>query len=266
MIGLGSLMSQKILAAPPVVNFDPDYQAILDFATTQGYSIPSIPQQALQNNLVLALKAAGVWSKLHVFRVYAIDGDIDFATINWKNPNTFQAVRVNSPIFIANQGFQGNGTSASLDTPSYLLSVNQNFNSWGGGSWIYQRTTAGDGIFGANQNAMFFRASAHTTNFNNSRIQSANTGINFSVAVNTLIEGFTAFYRIGLTRGFLAGGDDFFETDIIQSTAIDSGHLRELYRWNVWSNAIHAMFWVGEPIVIEHIPFKNALDNYMNSI
>ena len=42
------------------VSFDPDYQAVLDYATTQGYTLPSASQQTAQNQLVLDLKAAGV--------------------------------------------------------------------------------------------------------------------------------------------------------------------------------------------------------------
>jgi hypothetical protein len=95
---------------------DADYQAVLNYAITQGYTLPSASQQVLQNQLVLDLKTAGVWSKLDIFYVFATDGDSDFASINWKDPNNFEITEVNSPNFTPNQGFEGNGTSAYLDT------------------------------------------------------------------------------------------------------------------------------------------------------
>ena len=98
--------------------FDADYQAVLDYATTQGYTLPSASQQALQNQLVVDLKDAGVWSKLDTFYVFATDGDSDFASINFKDPNNYEITEVNSPTFTPDVGFTGNGVSAYLD-PSY---------------------------------------------------------------------------------------------------------------------------------------------------
>lgn len=100
------------------VSVDADYQAVLDYATTQAYTLPSASQQALQNQLVVDLKDAGVWSKLDTFYVFATDGDRDYAAINWKDPNSFEIVEYNSPTFTTNVGFQGNASSAYLD-PSY---------------------------------------------------------------------------------------------------------------------------------------------------
>ena len=93
--------------------FDADYQAVLDYGTTQGYTLPSASQQVLQNQLVVDLKAAGVWSKLDTFGVFATDGSGDFALIDWIRVSNYTAV--NSPTFTVNQGFQGNGVSSYID-------------------------------------------------------------------------------------------------------------------------------------------------------
>ena len=94
--------------------FDADYQAVLNYATTQGYTLPSSGQQALQNQLVVDLKTDGVWSKLDTFAVFATDGSSDFALIDWKRLSDY--IGVNSPTFTINQGFTGNGTSSYIDT------------------------------------------------------------------------------------------------------------------------------------------------------
>jgi hypothetical protein len=94
--------------------FDADYQAVLDYATTQGYTLPSASQQILQNQLVVDLKDGGIWSKLDTFGVFATDGDSDFALIDWIRLSQYTAV--NSPTFTTDEGFQGNGTSSYIET------------------------------------------------------------------------------------------------------------------------------------------------------
>jgi hypothetical protein len=108
-------------------SFDTDYQAVLNYATTQGYTLPSAGQQTLQNQLVVDLKDGGIWSKLDLFYVFATDGNSDFASINWKDPNNYEITEVNSPTFTTNVGFTGNGTSAYLNTNWSILNDSVNF-------------------------------------------------------------------------------------------------------------------------------------------
>lgn len=97
--------------------FDSDYQAILDYATSQGYTLPSSAQQSVQNTLLVALKDYGIWDNLDVFYNFFTDGDHNFAKINWKAPGTFQAVGTgHEPTFTTNSGFKGNAGSQYLDT------------------------------------------------------------------------------------------------------------------------------------------------------
>ena len=92
--------------APASGGVDSDYQAILDYATTQGYTLPSAGQQILQNALVTSLKATGIWSELDFLYVMATDGDSDYARINWSNPGTFQLVDTSgTPVFDPDEGF-----------------------------------------------------------------------------------------------------------------------------------------------------------------
>jgi hypothetical protein len=108
--------------------FDADYQAVLDYGTTQGYTLPSASQQLLQNQLVVDLKDGGIWSKLDTFGVFATDGDSDFALIDWIRLTDYTAV--NSPTFTTNEGFQGDGISSSIalnyTTNTNWVNVSQN--------------------------------------------------------------------------------------------------------------------------------------------
>jgi hypothetical protein len=76
-------------SGPPPVVYDPAYQAVLDYATLQGFALPSVPIQDAQNQLVVDLKAANAWTEFDVFYNFLSDGDIDFASINWITPGSF---------------------------------------------------------------------------------------------------------------------------------------------------------------------------------
>lgn len=122
---------------------DSDYQAVLDRATTLGYTLPSAGQQVKQNQLVVDLKAAGVWSLLDVFYVFATDGNNNFATLNWKAPLSYKITITGTVTFTADQGFNGNGTTGYLATgfnPS-TNGVNLVLNSSSIGAYIYNHVT-----------------------------------------------------------------------------------------------------------------------------
>lgn len=103
-------------SAPTGSLYDPDYQTVLTYATTQGYTLPSTTQKALQSQVIQTLKTASIWNKLDLFYMFTTNGDSNFATLNWKSPSLYKASPVNSPTFTSNSGFTGDGTSAYLTT------------------------------------------------------------------------------------------------------------------------------------------------------
>lgn len=92
-----------------------EYQAVLDRATALGYTPPSDSVKTKGNALVVALKAAGIWSSLDLFYVFRTDGDVNFALLNWIAPSSYQATRQNSMTFVSGVGFKGNGSNMYLD-------------------------------------------------------------------------------------------------------------------------------------------------------
>ena len=134
MLGLGIGLHKNNFVGGGVA-FDATYQAILDYATAQGYTLPSDSQKLLQNQLVVDLKASGVWSKLDTFANFATDGNSNFALIDWKRLTQYTAV--NSPIFTANQGFTGGGTRY-IDTNynAFTNAVNFQLNNASVGTYI----------------------------------------------------------------------------------------------------------------------------------
>lgn len=97
--------------------FDSDYQAVLDRGTALGFALPSASQQIKQNNLVLALKAAGVWTKMDIFYVFANDAASGFWKINWKAPSSFLITEPGGALTkTSNVGVNGNGTTIYAQT------------------------------------------------------------------------------------------------------------------------------------------------------
>ena len=143
-------------------SFDADYQAVLDRGTALGYTLPTDGQKIKQNQLLVNLKANGVWAKLDVFYNFANDGSKEFATLNWKAPVLYQATLFNS-ISWNTSGFIGNGTNTYIDTNFQLASgVNYTLNN--ASRYIYQSSTSGTSIFDGNATAASntFRSGAST--------------------------------------------------------------------------------------------------------
>jgi hypothetical protein len=158
--------------------FDSSYQAVLTYASTLvGATIPTSAQQAVQNKLIVDLKAGGVWNKLDVFYVLATgtNGNNVFSTINWKNPNNFLATLTNPLTFATNSGFTNTGTG-SISTNFTPSSQGSSYvrDEAGRFAWIH---TAGTSIIdGGSVNAgnrMTFEGSPATQNINNGNSSNA---------------------------------------------------------------------------------------------
>jgi len=116
MIGIGVGVSKLRRRGGGGAAFDPDYQAVLDYATSEGYTLPSGGQQVVQNNTVVELKDAGLWNLGYALFIPATDGDSDFASLDFHNPSTRKLTLVNSPTFVPNVGFMGDGVSAYINS------------------------------------------------------------------------------------------------------------------------------------------------------
>jgi hypothetical protein len=153
MIGLG-LGTNRIYRSGGGSQFDTNYQAVLNQASTLGYTAPSAAQQTLQNTLVTDLKTAGVWSKLDALYIMANDGSSDFGRLNWASPSAFELTNINSPTFTSNQGFTGDAsqsvaidTGIIMDTDTTNFSIANGEGSFGGWSY-YQKTPGGEALMG----------------------------------------------------------------------------------------------------------------------
>lgn len=121
-------------------SFDPDAQA---FITAAG--ITNATQQTAINNLVIGLKADGLWTKMKAIYPF-VGGDATSHKFNLKNPlDTNAAFRLvfNGGWTHSANGATPNGTNAwanSFLTPSTSLTINNTHLS------VYSRSSSGSGI------------------------------------------------------------------------------------------------------------------------
>jgi hypothetical protein len=241
--------------------FDADYQAVLDYATTQGYTLPSASQQLLQNQLVVDLKDGSIWSKLDTFAVFATDGNSDFALIDWKRLSQYTAI--NSPTFTTNDGFRGNGTSAYIDT-NFNISAGTNYlqNDASRTMWIKSLL---DGTISESQILSGLNLSRNNGSGANS-INGANAGAR--PAPLTDVNGqFRSLHRTSsssVTFFSNLNTNGYTSTSVTIVTG-SQGILRYLTTYSP-STTTFGMYAMGGELVAENTDFYNAWINYYNAL
>lgn len=110
---------------------------------------PAPSRAALIASLVSQMRAAGLWAKLDAFYVLAAH-DAQAARLNWIADH-YNLAAVNAPVFTADRGYAGNGTSSYLDTgfnPTTATGANYALNAASLSVWSLtdvQRATAAIG-------------------------------------------------------------------------------------------------------------------------
>jgi len=246
--------------------FDADYQAVLNYATTQGYTLPSESQQLLQNQLVVDLKDGGIWSKLDTFAVFATDGNSNFALIDWKRLSQYTAV--NSPTFTTNVGFSGNGTSAY---------VNTNFNPSTSGV-NYTLNDASRIMFGDFPNDLGYPESAGGGTGNLTRSIPSNNRQRINMGSANLTTGLSPSNWTGTNLLRAINRTSSTNVEMFADTTQSSGTAtsvpvailnQQLLSGNsafVSSSNTFKIYGMGAPLVSENTDLYNALNTYISSL
>ena len=113
-----ALLDGVVQASSPVVNFDkvnafdPDYQAVLDYMTAEGITLPDSAQQQVHNDIMVGLKSTGRWDKSDAVLVLSGTGSVASKLVDWKRliqVDAFGSLTWN------NTGVRGNGSNAYID-------------------------------------------------------------------------------------------------------------------------------------------------------
>lgn len=248
------------------ISFDADYQAVLNYATTQGYTLPSAGQRIKQNQLVVSLKSAGVWSKLDTFANFATDGSSNFALIDWKRLS--QSTAVNSPTFTANQGFLTNGTSSYINTNFSPRNNGVNFQKDSASFGYYLFTN----INNSNSNVV----GGGRDNLNNITYELSDTKVflNSSTVITDLpVNNSTGFRHLNrnnslnITRYVNGVGET--ANNVSDNTLISNFYLGASSLNNVASgfeSNKFGVFFMGGDLSAEAANFNNAIKTYMLSL
>jgi hypothetical protein len=90
--------------SPTPLVLETEYQAVLNRAVSLGFDVPAYTQQSKQNQLVVDLKNAGLWTKLSAFYMFRLDtsdgASPGFTFINWITPTATLSslVRANTSV------------------------------------------------------------------------------------------------------------------------------------------------------------------------
>jgi hypothetical protein len=255
------ILSTHGIVGSQIVQFvpDADYAAILNYATTQGYTKPSAAQQIKQNQLVIDLKTAGVWSKLDTFAVFATDGNSDFALIDWIRLSQYTAV--NSPTFTTNVGFAGNGTSSYINSNYNALTSAVNVTVNNASRYFYLQNAIGVGPFdGDNANT---RNSMTIGLSISQRIYSAANVLN-SAFEYTSANGFKSIHRTSSTNVELFNGTS--QASRTQTSSALTSTQAILKTGAVFSLHTVSVYGIGASLVSENTNFNNAVNSYITSL
>jgi hypothetical protein len=269
-IKYGSLQAKKIMRGTSLIwelPFDSDYQAILDYATLQGYTLPSESQRLKQNQLVIDLKNAGVWSKLDTFANFATDGDVNFALIDWKRLTQYTAV--NSPTRTINEGFNGNGISSYVDTNFDLSNLTTklitNQQSISTGMYINQVIEAGTQYILGNLTSSEFRLFSGNETRTLNRYMGSRTSIDWSgtglMSIHRNFNALTLDLKVYNNENLIVVTGTGNGYPSITGLNILIGRYVTSYNENQFS-----FFYSGSSMVAEISDFSNALNTYMSSI
>ena len=239
--------------------FDADYQAVLNYATSLGYTLPSAGQQVKQNELLISLKLNGIWAKLDTFAIFANDGSSNFGLIDWKRLTLYTAV--NSPTFTTNQGFNGNGTSSYIDTNFNPATSGTNYLLNDASRYYMQFSGTGTNVFDGVMTGNLtntIRAGATTQAFINGGGLSASFSFNNGKGVRSIHR--TSSNDVTLYN------DKTSSTRTSASTSVTSQTQLILRRGSLYGLNQTYGYAMGASLITENDSFVDALNNYINSI
>lgn len=126
----------------------PSYSAEAEALFARFTVPPDTTRKGHIDTLIVALIAAGIWTKLDVLYVTAA-ADAQAGQRNWK-ADAFNLTEVNSPTFTADRGYAGNGTTSYVDTGWDITAngVNYTQNSASYGVWCNDNVADNDALFG----------------------------------------------------------------------------------------------------------------------
>jgi hypothetical protein len=243
--------------------YESEYKSILNYATTNGYTLPSDAVKLKQNQLLINLKAAGIWSKLDTFALFATDGNSQFALIDWKR--LLQYENVSGSAFTTKEGFTGNGSSAYIDTKFIPTTngINYTLNNASRYFYVFSGSTTNSALDGTNttiNNSQFSNSAAQRINSSNSLVGVPINSFSFATGTPTKSIHRTSLTNVTLFNGIVSG------TRTQTSTELPSTNQYILRNAATYGASKISMYAMGASLVSENTAFVNAINTYMTGL
>lgn len=253
-LGLGTLVGGN---GSSFGGFTSEYQAILTAGS--GFTQPSLAEQTLQNQLIVDLKAAGIWAKLDAFYMFAnniTDSTGAFARLNWKTPASNYGTAQGSglPPISAKNGFTGNGSSA----------VNLNFAHFSGSNFANP-----NGSIGVYYGTVQANTAAISTGAGGSRIRSGSSS-SITSSVITLTATTNSFVQVNRTSAaitaYLNGSSTGTSASLQPWATTDTSNFFILWNGTSYgSSQIKAAF-IGGDLASLASTFNTLIQNYITAV
>jgi hypothetical protein len=246
--------------------FIQQYQDVLDYAIAEGYTLPSSSVQELQNQMVIDLKAEGIWGKLKSFAVFCGDGDSDFATIDWIN--LIDMSKIGGLTYTVNQGFTGNGSNARIGTGFVINNEFTSLDSMSFGGYEFTNIDTLEVLFSESQGGTSagnrLILITRTSNQLGSRF---GTGTYTQSASNQNSIGFYHLDRFSATQYSQIKNGDILRTITNTVSGFNNGEI-DLLAWSrsIFSQRGISLFFAAESLFDERVAFNDIIQDYIDSI
>ncbi|MBN9018713.1 MAG: hypothetical protein J0H11_14970 [Rhizobiales bacterium] len=241
----------------------PETRALVARMTTK----PVAARAGLIDNLIKALKAAGVWSQLDALYVMAA-ADAQAAKLNWIT-GTYDLTAVSAPTFTVDRGYAGDGAASYLDTGfNPITAPSPKFTQNSGSLILWSRTNLPNG---ADNSGDFGRENSRIGRFL-STSGMAMGRINMASTLNSMAAGaypgMISWSRTGSAAWTSYAAGVAVNSGTEASAALTNGTLR-ICSWTAGSFGVNqlAAAAIGASLNgTQHAAVKAALQTYLTAI
>jgi hypothetical protein len=255
---------RALVAAINSGGFTSEYKAILDYANSQSWTLPTLDCQKLQDKYIRELKSKGIWNKIDLLHQFTVDNSAtDFTRINWKNPGSNNGASTNLT-FTNKEGYKGNGTNGwwatnyNANTQGVNFQLNDASRFWYKNEALSgnQRIDGTEGVTGQNT----------CTNDNTvaQRINQGTSNLDGGISFNTI--GFQAIIRISNTL-IRAYTDNVYDIKNSNSSSVPNGNIQVFRTGTNFSTNNMGLYGAGGSLTEQNcIDFQDIHQNYLTEL
>lgn len=252
-----------------------EYQNYINYLNTNSITQPSGQTKAAQNQFVIDLKDAGIWSISDHLKIMVSDGALNATDVDLITPGTNSSTRVSSPVFTLNDGIKFNGTSSYINT-NWTPSAATNYTQNSAEQIIYlKEITLGTALIDGTRSSASNNVSSITPYYASGQANYGTNGTGTVTASDAQFDGTNGLYFWGRT----SSSSQFVKKDAgARVTASNTSTTRSTRPFligvfnnngsiTLFNNRKVGMFWSGGLLTTtQETLFKAAWDRYLTSI